>query len=263
MSLPADYARRGAPPGSSRALALLFAPAHRDPLAALYALDAEFNEAAALKSHEVAHRKLLWWADELARLGAGAPRHPLTIVLAAALGPEGAPYLAARLLAARETLAELAVADEAEFKSRLERSQGSIGALAALVLGDSADAGLALGVALGRLEIAESVASDARRGRLRLPLAGLPALVPAALAAGEFPPAVRQAQQRLARLAEEDLRAGGASEAAPLRVLRALARARIARWRKRGYPALPPSPTLAPLADLFIAWRAARRTLLP
>lgn len=66
------------------ALALRFADAAARPVvAALACLDHEIAHAAThITERDVALAKLNWWADELAALAAGAPRHPLTQALA-------------------------------------------------------------------------------------------------------------------------------------------------------------------------------------
>lgn len=66
------------------ALALRFAHSSARPaVAALACLDLEIAHAALnIAERDVALLKLNWWAEELAALAAGAPRHPLTQVLA-------------------------------------------------------------------------------------------------------------------------------------------------------------------------------------
>jgi len=64
---------RGAPPGSLRYFAVLFAPAAvRPQLEALYSFEAEIRDTVAA-AHEVAHTRLQWWRGEIDRLAAGHP----------------------------------------------------------------------------------------------------------------------------------------------------------------------------------------------
>ncbi len=85
---PHEYClAQAAPAGSSLYYALRFAPSDRRPaLAALFALQAEV-EGVASRSGEpaVSRQRLLWWREELGRLPAGTPSHPVTQVLRAAL----------------------------------------------------------------------------------------------------------------------------------------------------------------------------------
>ena len=85
---PIDYCRRKvAPEGSSLYYALLFtSPAARDGLVALAAYRAEVLEVPREVSDAgVGAVKLSWWNEELERLDAGEPRHPVTQALLPAI----------------------------------------------------------------------------------------------------------------------------------------------------------------------------------
>jgi phytoene synthase len=73
------------PPGTARYWSWLFAAAEsRAPLLGIYALGAEWQALAdPATESSVAHLKLAWWQDEMQRLAAGAPVHPIGIYLAA------------------------------------------------------------------------------------------------------------------------------------------------------------------------------------
>jgi len=267
VSVPADAAVRGAPPTSARALALLFTPqAQRETLTALFAMDAEWRAVAAGQEHAIAHVKLDWWAAELVHLRDGEPRHPITRALLGAAPLTAAVHarLAQRLLAARESLAALVPADLPELEAQLERSHGSVVALTALLLGapECTAAALELGLALGYLERAQSLPSEARRPRL-------PPDLPEGHSESGLSPSMLTAAQRalgaaastyLARASAGLTRAGGA-RIRPLLVLAALASDDLKRWSARGEAPRAPRGRLAPLRSLLIAWRAARRTL--
>jgi len=81
--LDASYRARAIPAGSARYWSWLFADREsRAPLLGVYALQAEWtalmdpaNEASAARS------KLFWWQEEMRRLSAGAPIHPIGVYL--------------------------------------------------------------------------------------------------------------------------------------------------------------------------------------
>ena len=84
-ALEEPYRSRAMPPGSTRYWSWLFAArSARAPLLGLYALTAEWH---ALTDPDVelavAQVKLAWWREELDRLIAGSPLHPITRYLAA------------------------------------------------------------------------------------------------------------------------------------------------------------------------------------
>jgi 15-cis-phytoene synthase len=73
------------PPGTVRYWSWLFAAAEsRAPLLGIYALGAEWQALSdPATESSVAHLKLAWWQDEMQRLAAGAPVHPISSYLAA------------------------------------------------------------------------------------------------------------------------------------------------------------------------------------
>ncbi|MEM9057703.1 MAG: squalene/phytoene synthase family protein [Pseudomonadota bacterium] len=82
----AAFVQKVAPPGSDLYYALLFAGEHRDTIAGLHALAAEIAACAEKPDDPHPGRlKLQWWSEEVARVTAGEPRHPLTTDLAAPL----------------------------------------------------------------------------------------------------------------------------------------------------------------------------------
>jgi len=114
-------------------LALEFAGEHRDLLQTLAALDAAFAEIPRL-DHAVAHTKLQWWREEIARWLAGAARHPLTIAL-----PKGAysprrqahfeACFRARFQAVDLELIGFAPATREEALTLIDRREGSLATL--------------------------------------------------------------------------------------------------------------------------------------
>jgi phytoene synthase len=110
------FPNRATPPGSSLYYAVRFAPAERrDALAALagwrHTVRAILDE---VSDPGVARLKLDWWRDEIRRTLDGAPRHPLSHVLRAALD-------AGNLGEALPAAPFLAMADDVEQALRRQR----------------------------------------------------------------------------------------------------------------------------------------------
>jgi phytoene synthase len=82
--LDATYRARAIPLGTARYWSWLFAAATaRAPLLGIYALLAEWNALMdPATEHSAAHIKLEWWQEEIRRLAAGAPVHPIGVYLA-------------------------------------------------------------------------------------------------------------------------------------------------------------------------------------
>jgi len=83
MSLDASYRARALPAGSARHWSWLFAsPESRPPLLGIYALLAEWSALMDPASEaSAAHIKLAWWQEEMRRLAAGVPIHPISAYL--------------------------------------------------------------------------------------------------------------------------------------------------------------------------------------
>lgn len=178
MPLPADYAAQAAAPATPRAYALLFcAPARREAVTALYALDAEIAAASSPRlEHAVAHAKLGWWRAEVDRLRGGHPEHPVSRALLEVAGrdPDYA-LLHERLAAADLRLAGFAPGTDAELDALLYRSHGAVQQLAAQVLAggrrESLGAfGALLGRGIGLAEAIRDLRQDAVDGTVRVPL---------------------------------------------------------------------------------------------
>ncbi|MBP8309327.1 MAG: squalene/phytoene synthase family protein, partial [Burkholderiaceae bacterium] len=89
---PDQYCQeKAARSGSSFYYSFLFLPAaQRRAITALYAFCREVDDTVDEASDaSVARTRLAWWRDELARLYAGAPQHPVTRALQPALAPFG------------------------------------------------------------------------------------------------------------------------------------------------------------------------------
>jgi phytoene synthase len=167
------------PPGTTRYWSWLFADtAARDPLIGIYALTAEWRALIDPASDaSVAQIKLTWWRDEIRRLVAGSPLHPVTRYIARL------PHADAARLSELERVVEAAAAQLAgvplERAGELEPHAGSlygIPLLAAVQLTNPLQAGEAR-ACIGALAAAEYLSRaladyrrEARAGRVPFPV---------------------------------------------------------------------------------------------
>jgi phytoene synthase len=267
---------RGGPESSAtRSLAWLYSPtAQRSALAALFALEREIG--ASLRpglDHQVAHTRLAWWREEFGRTVDGRPSHPLTRQLGALFGAAGTESLAGVAGLVDTAAWDLACAvfdTRRELAAYCERwSDAVIAPLARLAF--AADGSVrqtqSLGASLREIELLLALATDARAGRVRLPLdelAGAGVAVES-LARPPWPAGLVE----LLRRRHRELRAtlGDALEALapalrpPLRgviVWATMAGTASARAQERLPRESQPRDHHAPL-DGWRAWRTARR----
>jgi len=275
VALDPHFAARGAPPGSLRWHAKLYAPAAgRARLGAAFALEAELRDATRPDlEHGVAHAKLGWWAEEAERLRQGVPRHPITLALGshAEQARLDADALDEFLAATATELAQLALHDEAELDAYL---RGSGAACQRLAIGPAAPSTIAerfasgCGTMLRLTEIIRDLRQDAWHGRVFVPWSWLEAegvdleqLRGAAQGDG-----LRRALQRLAwkarsawSEARESLDPASVDPLRPLIVLGDLHRALLDRMERSKFDIGRQRVELPPLQRLITAWRAARR----
>jgi len=172
---PEQYCQdKAASSGSSFYSSFRFlSPARRLAITALYAFCREVDDVVdECPDAEVAAAKLVWWRQEVERLFAGQPEHPVTRALAAHIVPFDLP---------RESLLEIIDGMEMDlhfarydrFKDLLlycRRVAGVVGELSARIFGytDARTLKYAdqLGVAFQLTNILRDVGEDARRGRI-------------------------------------------------------------------------------------------------
>jgi phytoene/squalene synthetase len=160
-----------APPsyGDDRDWLLRFAPAPQtSALSALFAVEHQVLESLRPDlEHQVAHVRLEWWQEELARLAQGTPRHPATRTLAAASRSRGATPadLSGLVEHVRVDLASVAFLSRAELDEHLGNWGASVFREAALSHPDVA-------VATARRAAAERLCADAGRAVRELELLG-------------------------------------------------------------------------------------------
>jgi phytoene synthase len=268
----------GAPPGSLRYFAVLFAsPSVRPLLDALYGFDAEIRATVDSTAHETAHARLQWWRGEIDRLVAGRPSHPI----AAALEPlrtrrdVDLASLHEALVAADLDLARLTYRSWEELEAYCYRASGSLQALAAAALAGERPVTAAelefarrLGSAQRQAEMIRDFQHDLRHGRLYLPLEVIEA---AGFDPSGWQPAPPQEsvsrllgawRERVARslaslpglLPQKSQRAAQR----PGLVLAAL-HERLLKETTRVAPGALTRADIAPLARLWTAWRTAVR----
>lgn len=260
---------------SGRFLASLYSPSSERPvLEALFAVESEI--AASLQGgldHTVAHIRLQWWRDECERVAKGTPAHPLTRALATEL-PAGTA------LQGLSGFVDIAVWDlaAATFETRRELTAYCERWAKAMILPavlhavpDLRDAvpWVSIGHAMHEIEMLAHLPTEARAGRLRLPLEELdriavqtdavamtPWPTPLATLVGERHEALRS------RLCESVRHVDGAAQPA----VRGLLVWADTAWRRsraaqRALPNAPPPQRADGLGGAWHAWRSARRAM--
>jgi phytoene synthase len=165
---------------------LRFAPAgQRATLDALFEIEREVAAAASDGlDHSVAHAKLGWWEEELARLAQGDPRHPATRRAAAAAfeSRRTPPDLRRLVEVARIDLARVAFLDRSELDRYLDDwatalfrplALNALGAVDART-GATERFAAAAGPAVREIELLSAVTAHARAGRVFVPLGDPP-----------------------------------------------------------------------------------------
>ncbi len=133
----------GVPEGSAAYYALLFTPSEkRAAVTALFALHQELDEITIRRGEPaVAQVKLQWWDDEIRRLAAGEPRHPITQAMADQTSVSGSRELLLEMVACTSALGGALQEDALDRAIELEcrRSAALIGAMARLLADEDGD----------------------------------------------------------------------------------------------------------------------------
>jgi phytoene synthase len=267
---------RAVPPGTVRYWSWLFAAAEsRAPLLGIYALGAEWQALLDPATElSVAHLKLAWWQEEMQRLTAGAPVHPISNYLAAlprAPAVDFTPLLTAVRNAALH-VGGVPLERGADLEASCRVVWGDPLALASRLCADSVDetsvrsCTTALAVAGYLSKSIRGYRREARAGRVPFAIDELLAAgVDNADLAADPPPA--HLQNYLDRL--HDTAAGyfaAAAQALPraergrhrhLLVLAALGERHLSSPAQALEPA--PAPARRRRTDLLLAWQTARR----
>jgi len=265
------------PPATARHWSWLFAARDcREPLLGIYALLAEWRALMDPGTDaRVAHLKLAWWQEEMQRLSAGSPVHPISrflIELPRAAAADFAPLASAVQAAARQVAGvPLERGAELEAHSRALRAEPLM--VAARLAGErTREAEAAVRSCTAALAAAEYLAAAigdyrraARAGRVAFPVDELLAagIENADLAAAEPPLRLDSYLQELRGRAAQFFTAAAAvlprTERAQLRHLLVLAALGAKQLNSRGAAADGDFR----LQYLLLAWTTARRAALP
>jgi phytoene synthase len=269
-TLDATYRARGIPLGSGRFWSWLFASSSaRAPLLGVYALLAEWNALTDPAAEASASRiKLAWWREEIERLMARTPVHPICVYLTSLPRADDADFTGLGL-AVDASLAELSGVP-LERSAELEPHAWALRAgpleLASRLASHYLDE-VDLGNCLRSLAVADYLARATRSYRRLARLGRVPFAVEELLAAGlenadlcaEQPPAkleayLQQLRERAARNYESAalaLPAACRGQQRHLLVLAALGSKHLQRRTS--------SLESARLQDMLLAWSTARR----
>ncbi|MEX0386421.1 squalene/phytoene synthase family protein [Spiribacter onubensis] len=274
---PLDYCRRKvAPEGSSLYYALLFAPpSARDGLTALAAYRAEVLEVPREVSDAgVGAVKLSWWQEELGRLEAGEPRHPITQALLPVIRRDRLDTggLAEVIEASRMDLEYGRYPTLRELTLYCHRAGGAVADLAWRITGaNGADAApfahdLSMGLELTRM--LRHLRRDLRAGRVYIPEDELAVtgVDPETLSQGGQSEAARDLLSRQGDRARRFLDSAISRLPGPARksqtyglILAVVYRQLLDSIAGDGHAVTERQVHLTPLRKLWLAWRTARR----
>ena len=270
---PDEYCQKKAvQSGSSFYYSFLFLPPERRrAITALYAFCREVDDIVdECTDTGVARAKLAWWQQELARLYAGQPQHPVARALQPALQPFGIKheYLAEIIDGMEMDLNQNRYIDFPALEQYCHRVAGVVGLLAASIFGYRDQQTLAfartLGLAFQLTNIIRDVGEDGRKGRIYLPLSDLQEFKVSAadilqarqsesfvrLMTFQIERAERHYAAALEQLPEVDRKAQR-----PGLVMAAIYRTLLAEIEADGCKVLTQRTALTPLRKLWIAWK--------
>jgi 15-cis-phytoene synthase len=270
---PDEYCQqKAAGSGSSFYYSFLFLPpARRRAITALYAFCREVDDVVdGLADPQLAGTKLAWWRQEVGRLFAGDPQHPVTRALQPALAPYGitSERLNEIINGMQMDLTQTRYLDFAALEHYCYCVAGAVGLLAAGIFGYSDARTLEyarnLGTAFQLINIIRDVGEDARKNRVYLPMEDLqkfnvtaadllhartsPGF--AALMAFQAARARSYYDQAMAALPAADRRAQR-----PGLIMAAIYSALLAEIERDGFQVLTQRTSLTPVRKLWIAWK--------
>ncbi|MCC7039474.1 MAG: presqualene diphosphate synthase HpnD [Burkholderiales bacterium] len=274
---PDEYCQaKAAASGSSFYYSFLFLPpARRRAIVALYAFCREVDDVVdEVHDPGVARTKLEWWREEIARVFAGTPEHPVGRALVGVVRDFALPqdHFAAVIDGMAMDLTQTRYLDFAGLEQYCHRVAGVVGLMSAEIFGyaDDATRGFArdLGIAFQLTNICRDVGEDVRRDRIYLPHEDLArfGVTAQALRGAEYSPAFRELmafevertqawyERALAQLPAVDRHAQRAGL-----VMAAIYRTLLREIARDGYLVLDRRTSLTPLRKLWIAWKTARR----
>ena len=244
----------------------------RRAIHAFYAFCREVDDVAdECRDPALARTKLAWWRNEVARLYAGQPEHPVTRALAEAIGPFHLPEdVFSQIIDGMEMdLGLVRYPDFKELRLYCHRVAGVVGEAAALIFGVSDRATLKyanrLGLAFQLTNIIRDVGEDARRGRIYLPQDELAAHgvseadILDARMSESFVRLMEFQYRRAMKTYEEAFALLPAADRAAQRpglIMAAIYHALLEEIRADGFQVLDRRISLTPLRKVWIAWRA-------
>lgn len=262
--------------GSSFSISFLFLdPPERAAITALYAFCREVDDVVdECRDAGVARSKLAWWREEVGRLYAGTPQHPVTRALAPAVARYGLQqeYLLEVVDGMEMDLDQNRYPSFQDLALYCYRVAGVVGILSAEIFGfddrHTLHYALDLGRAFQLTNILRDVGEDARRGRIYLPLDELERFGVSEQEILEGRPSARMTellkcqagrartfyQAAFAALPEQDRfrqRCGLIMASIYMSALDVL--------EARDYPVFERRVTLPPWRKLWLAWSTARR----
>lgn len=270
---PHQYCQdKAAASGSSFYYSFLFLPPERRrAITALYAYCREVDDVVdECTDPGVARTKLAWWREELKRLFAGQPQHPVTRALADVIGPFGISeeQLATVIDGMAMDLDYNRYPDFDTLKVYCHRVAGVVGLMSARIFGYSDERTLGyaadLGLAFQLTNIIRDVGEDARRNRVYLPLDELArhGIDVSQIIHGKDSPAFRalmteQVERALATYeqAHAKLPAADRKPQLPGLIMSAIYRTLLEEIRADGCRVLTHRTALTPLRKLWIAWK--------
>ena len=275
---PDDYCqKKAAQSGSSFYYAFLFLPPERRrAITALYAFCREVDDAVDEPSEaSVARVRLAWWRDEVARLYAGKPEHPVTRALQPFI--ERFDLSATRLGEIMDgmemDLTQSRYLDYAGLQLYCHRVAGVVGLLAASIFGRTEAVTLEyaekLGLAFQLTNIIRDVGEDARNNRIYLPMDELKRFgVPASDILGAryseaFSALMRFQAERALDCYDQAmalLPAADRKAQRPGLVMAAIYRQLLLEIQRDGFQVLHQRTSLTPLRKLWLAWSTWVRT---
>jgi phytoene synthase len=274
---PEQYCQnKAANSGSSFYYSFLFLPPEkRRAITALYAFCREVDDVVD-ECHDpgVARVKLAWWREEIERMFAGEPQHPVGQALAPAVREFSLAqeYFQEIIDGMEMDLEPVRYASFKDLALYCYRVASAVGLLSAEIFGYQDRHTLKyahdLGIAFQLTNILRDVGEDARRGRIYLPEDEMAAhgVTVDDLRKGELTAPLRallafQAQrarqyyqQAFAKLPEQDRFAQRSGL-----IMAAVYLTLLDRIESEGYPVLTRRVRLSPWRKLWIAWRTARR----
>ena len=176
---PDEYCRQKAiASGSSFYYSFLFLPPERRrAITALYAYCREVDDVVdECTDAGIARTKLAWWREEVGKLYAGIPQHPVTQALAPAITAHGIQqqHMLELIDGMAMDLDYNRYPDFATLKLYCHRVAGVVGLMSASIFGYSdkqtLEYALELGLAFQLTNIIRDVGEDARRNRIYMPL---------------------------------------------------------------------------------------------